>query len=682
VVSVPSAATDESLPVVIERLDAPGRRMMFAEGCDFIEMPPERFVQLSHGHVGALLRTKEDVVEPRDHRWPVGSTKYDAKLLDGLVGACELTVQVEEAPELRSVFIARALPGTQDEPAGTATDGALVGACTEEDLSSQLGDGFTGSLHDVKGVVDDCGVRERWVAAHGLLERLVHVHREELDVGLLRGRQRIKPLLEGILASSVADPERGTRLQVADDRDVLVLETVPPAEPLFIDADHHEGPIAARAFPALNRVVLCSAHGMPAQPVLRGDVQEGHREGVEGDVMLQTSRLALFGICPCEELDRPTFASRAIEPNRRVLKLDRVPHAGKVLPSTWPQLLMTPARNRKTLGATRCPPASHRQHEPRIDWDVVTGHRYDDVPITTLPPCVHDLPSPESGDLCKNSRALTHPGNLPVLLMSFERSTAMVRRRWVSAPLRRFYKVDRPPLTRRPPFSGVLLRVEAIANYSVAPYSPRYRLSASLRPASRAPEAAWTEAACGAFSVPRAMGGRGSGGGSELRVALRPIQHQGAVAWSERPDPAPPITTKSDNFSVSGRNVDWDKDGSYGGIVTGTLRYGASSMRLLKDYDDAELIGQKITIGIPGAANAGEIDGSIGFDAQFMAKVQVMKDDTEQGQMIRTALEQRDAQRSAMDRDARREDLLKKKSDDFERYNGVSFAEATSCEKD
>jgi len=88
--------------------------------------------------------------------------------------------------------------------------------------------------------VNDRGVLEPRRALNGALERPVHVHGEDLDDRLLLGGQRVEPAAGGLFAAAVADSERPTGLEIADDDDELVFEAAAPAEPPLIDADRAE----------------------------------------------------------------------------------------------------------------------------------------------------------------------------------------------------------------------------------------------------------------------------------------------------------------------------------------------------------------------------------------------------------------------------------------------------------
>jgi hypothetical protein len=76
-------------------------------------------------------------------------------------------------------------------------------------------------------------VLELRVALDRVLERLVHVHREEPQPLLLPALQGVEPELEGLLGASVADPDRLAGLQVADDGDELLGALVATTEVLL-----------------------------------------------------------------------------------------------------------------------------------------------------------------------------------------------------------------------------------------------------------------------------------------------------------------------------------------------------------------------------------------------------------------------------------------------------------------
>ena len=83
---------------------------------------------------------------------------------------------------------------------------------------------------------DGC-VRQVRVVAHGVPERVEHVHREQLDVRLLRLVQGAEPSSKRLLAPSFANPNRFSGREIADDGDELLGPIVAPAEVLFVNAD-------------------------------------------------------------------------------------------------------------------------------------------------------------------------------------------------------------------------------------------------------------------------------------------------------------------------------------------------------------------------------------------------------------------------------------------------------------
>jgi len=62
-IAVAAAPTDKRFPVVVECLDATGRRMVLAESDNLVEMGLERFVELAHGHIVTPLGAPQDSPE-------------------------------------------------------------------------------------------------------------------------------------------------------------------------------------------------------------------------------------------------------------------------------------------------------------------------------------------------------------------------------------------------------------------------------------------------------------------------------------------------------------------------------------------------------------------------------------------------------------------------------------------
>ena len=69
-------------------------------------------------------------------------------------------------------------------------------------------------------------------------------------------------------------------------------------EPLLVDTDLVKRLRLARAFPTCERIRFCASHRTPAQCVLRRDMRERHRVGVERKMMLETPRLTLLRLRP------------------------------------------------------------------------------------------------------------------------------------------------------------------------------------------------------------------------------------------------------------------------------------------------------------------------------------------------------------------------------------------------
>lgn len=161
------------------------------------------------------------------------------------------------------------------------------------------------------------------VALDRVLERLVHVHREEPQPLLLPALQGVEPELEGLLGASVADPDRLAGLQVADDGDELLGALVATTEVLLVDADVLEPGLGPLGLPAGDGHRLGAAHRRPTQPILRRHADDRHRGRLQRQVLLQAPRLALIRVGPRHRLYRRRLAPLALHSDRRVLDRDR-----------------------------------------------------------------------------------------------------------------------------------------------------------------------------------------------------------------------------------------------------------------------------------------------------------------------------------------------------------------------
>jgi integrase/recombinase XerD len=71
---------------------------------------------------------------------------------------------------------------------------------------------------------------------------------------------------------------------------------------------------------------------------------------------------------------------------------------------------------------TGLPAPGHHQYQDGARTDIVTGHKLETSAGTVLPVGLDNVPTSESRDLCKNPRALAHPGELPFSLNKSERT--------------------------------------------------------------------------------------------------------------------------------------------------------------------------------------------------------------------------------------------------------------------
>ena len=92
-IAVAAGAAHEGLPVVVEGLDAPGRRVVLAQGDDLAEVAVERVVQLAHRHVVPSLGSAENRDQARCHCSRVGGVEDGAELVDDLVGAARFPLK-------------------------------------------------------------------------------------------------------------------------------------------------------------------------------------------------------------------------------------------------------------------------------------------------------------------------------------------------------------------------------------------------------------------------------------------------------------------------------------------------------------------------------------------------------------------------------------------------------------
>ena len=102
-VAIAAWAPNEGLPVVVERLDAPGGRAMHGEGDDLVPAFVKRVVESSQGPDGVGARSPKNVSEPLLHRGAIGRGEDLAKLLLDLVGASQCSILRDRGSQRRSM---------------------------------------------------------------------------------------------------------------------------------------------------------------------------------------------------------------------------------------------------------------------------------------------------------------------------------------------------------------------------------------------------------------------------------------------------------------------------------------------------------------------------------------------------------------------------------------------------
>jgi hypothetical protein len=187
----------------------------------------------------------------------------------------------------------------QEQPAFSAADCPQLWAGAEEHSPAHLIDGLAGALHDVKRVVNDRDVVEPGSLAHGLGERLVHVHRQQHDARLLLVAEPVDPGSERLFAPAIAEPNGLAGFEIAHDRDELLATMLAAAaKVLLVDPDKAQPDRRARLLPALDGGLFCPAHRGPVEAVQQRHVRDGHRRGLNGQVLLQAPRLTLMRLRP------------------------------------------------------------------------------------------------------------------------------------------------------------------------------------------------------------------------------------------------------------------------------------------------------------------------------------------------------------------------------------------------
>src|SRR5262249_29671834 len=138
-------------------------------------------------------------------------------------------------------------------------------------------------------------------------------------------RKALEPAAKRHFGAVFPDPDGLAGLEVADEGDELMLEVVPAAEPLLVDADVTEWRWRSRRLPTFDGALLGATDGKPAQSVQRRDVNDGHRRGLHREVVLQPSALPVVRVGPRDHLYGVGPARPALHAAGGVLDLHRVP---------------------------------------------------------------------------------------------------------------------------------------------------------------------------------------------------------------------------------------------------------------------------------------------------------------------------------------------------------------------
>jgi hypothetical protein len=142
-------------------------------------------------------------------------------------------------------------------------------------------------------------------------------------------------------------------------------------------------------------------------------MNQGHREGVQSQVLLKSPRLPLIRLRPRQQLDRAPTATAARQAPRGVLDDDRMPGARQVHPAARSLLLVADAANRQAFRAARRETARQNEDDAGVRRHVIALHRLEPRATPRLPVMLGNNPSSKSDNLCENLRALARPGKLP-----------------------------------------------------------------------------------------------------------------------------------------------------------------------------------------------------------------------------------------------------------------------------
>ena len=188
-----------------------------------------------------------------------------------------------------------------------------------------------------------------------------------------------------------------------------------PSQPLLVDTHQAQRDDRSSPFPALQRVLLRAPNRRPRHPILRGHVHHGHRGCLQGEMLLQASRLPLVRCRPRDGFDGRRHAVPAADPHRRVLHFHRVTRPGPVAPAAGAELLVILATWTQALAKPREPPALEPQDHPRRADRPQRSERLHPRALRRLEEQLLYLPAVESKDVGQSATALPRlPSVVPV----------------------------------------------------------------------------------------------------------------------------------------------------------------------------------------------------------------------------------------------------------------------------
>ena len=114
VVANAAGHADQGFPVVVQCLDPPDWRAVFAESEDGLAVVDQRFVQPSKLFVGTRLRSPKDTIQSDGHRIAIGRVQHGPQFFDDLACASELSVVPEEFGQLGLLVVGAVLPRSQE----------------------------------------------------------------------------------------------------------------------------------------------------------------------------------------------------------------------------------------------------------------------------------------------------------------------------------------------------------------------------------------------------------------------------------------------------------------------------------------------------------------------------------------------------------------------------------------